>query len=297
MCGATSEQKTAQANEASLAASETSFYNSMTSDFAKIFSQNENILGSLTTAFEPILAAGPNQQGFSKPELTAMQTQASDLTTQGANNAQIAAAAKNATTGGSDIPSGAQEQINAMINQSAASAGATAQENITQANYATGRANFDQAATALDQGVAATEGASSGFAGATSGAGNAAATGDSTSMEGANAIQAANDAWMGPVFGMIGSIGGAALGKKCWIAAAVYDEDFETGPRVNAVRRWLVNDYEKTFVGKYVMAAYGIFGKFVAALVTKSPSLKKQLKKLFDIALSKSEEKYGPTHG
>lgn len=213
-CGSTAAQQSAQANEATLANSETSFYNSLQQDFSQVFGQNENIMQSLNSAFQPIISAGVNQQGFSPAELTAMQTQASDLTTTGAQNAQIAAAAKNATTGGSQIPSGAQQQIGAMINESAANENAQQQGQITQANYATGRQNFFNAEQGLVSGTEGLESAAAGFSGAASGAGNAANAGNQAALEGATAIEQANDAWYAPLMGAIGSIGASALAKK-----------------------------------------------------------------------------------
>lgn len=213
MCGATGAMKDAQAQQAQLAASQTKFYDMMASDFGTIFSQNQDILKGLRTAFEPIISAGPNQEGYSPAELTAMRTGSSDAVAQGAQNAQIAANAKFAGTGGSDLPSGAHEQISAMINSSAANEGAKERQQITTDDYATGRQNFFNAASALDAGINSAEGASSQFANSATGSGNAATNADQASFEGAEKIAEANRAWMGPVFGMIGSIGGAALGK------------------------------------------------------------------------------------
>lgn len=65
MCGASSAQTAAQQQEANLATSEGNFYNTMTQDFNQVFGENQNILQSITSAMSPIIAAGPNQQGFS----------------------------------------------------------------------------------------------------------------------------------------------------------------------------------------------------------------------------------------
>jgi hypothetical protein len=190
------------------------FTNLMAQDFATIFGQNQAILGSLKTALEPIISAGPNQTGFSAPEEAAMRTQASDAITQGTQNAQIAANAKEAAAGGGGafVPSGANQQIGEMVNTQGAIANANQQENITQANYATGRQNFNTAIGELVGGAEGLAGASSGFGGAVSGSENAATGAASSSMEGATQIQQANSSWMAPVMGAIGAIGGAALG-------------------------------------------------------------------------------------
>ena len=79
----------------------------------------------------------------------------------------------------------------------------------------------------------------------------------------------------------------------CWIAAVVFGEDFYFGPRVNLVRRWLVNDYEKSGpVARLVMGLYRKYGKRVAKVVEKSSILKRGFRRLFDKALAKAEAKY-----
>lgn len=213
MCGASAEQKEAQAREAELAASQKKVYDMMAEHYGTIFGQNQEILKSLRAAFEPIIAKGPNQEGFSKEELTAMRTGASDATSGYAQQAQIAANARSAAAGGSDLPSGSREQISAMINESAGNELSREENEITQKNYATGRDNFFNANQALQGGVGNLTNASSGFANSVSGSGSTATTGAQASMEGATEIQQANSAWMGPVFGAIGSLGAAALGK------------------------------------------------------------------------------------
>jgi len=80
----------------------------------------------------------------------------------------------------------------------------------------------------------------------------------------------------------------------CWIAAAVFGENFFTGPRVNKVRTWLVSDFEPSGPGaRFVMHLYRIYGKRVAKVVEKNSILKVGFRKLFDKALAKAEAKYG----
>lgn len=80
----------------------------------------------------------------------------------------------------------------------------------------------------------------------------------------------------------------------CWIAAAVFDESFEDGPRVGLVRRWLVNDWEKSGpLAKLVMGLYRKYGERVAEHVKTSPILKRVFRGLFDRVLAKAEAKYG----
>ena len=79
-----------------------------------------------------------------------------------------------------------------------------------------------------------------------------------------------------------------AFVAPCWIAAVVFNEDFVYGERVNLVRNWLVNTYEKSFVGGIVMALYRRYGKQVAQACQKSSLLKRGFRKLFDLALAKA---------
>jgi hypothetical protein len=75
----------------------------------------------------------------------------------------------------------------------------------------------------------------------------------------------------------------------CWIAAAVYDESFYTGPKVNAVRTWLLGWEQRSFVGKLVVGAYRMHGEAVAEVVKKSSLLKRGFKALFDVVLKKAQ--------
>lgn len=200
MCGASQDQKDAQAAEAALTR--------QTMEQSKtIFAQNQSILKSISDAFTPIVAAGVNQEGYSPAELAAMRTMAADTTAQGAQQAQVAAGARAAATGGEAvIPSGAQQQINAMINSSAANENARLQTGITSDDYATGRQNFFAAEGALAGAPVGLEGAAT----------NAAAEGVNaadTYMKGATTVKQANSGWVSSLTGLIGGLGGAALGN------------------------------------------------------------------------------------
>jgi hypothetical protein len=82
--------------------------------------------------------------------------------------------------------------------------------------------------------------------------------------------------------------------NPCWIASAVFDENFFTGPRVNKVRTWLLNDFEPSGVGaKFVMHLYRKYGESVAEVVKRSSILKSGFRRVFDKALAKAEAKYG----
>lgn len=195
-CGASALQN-------QLASEQTQFYSTLTNAFNETFPEQQQILSALTSEFQPILEAGPNQEGFSPAEESAMRTEATDLTARGANQADVALNAKEAENGGGAfIPSGANTELEAGLLSSAANENSTLQSNITQANYATGRENFLTAAQEL--GGTAAEENPLGFAGAATGAGSAANT---TEQD----IAQENSAWMGPVFGLLGGLGSSVI--------------------------------------------------------------------------------------
>lgn len=76
----------------------------------------------------------------------------------------------------------------------------------------------------------------------------------------------------------------------CWIAAVVFDEDFVSGPRVNAVRRFLVNWESRSGLGKIVVGLYRLHGEAVAEITKKSSLLKKAFTRVFKYALRKAEQ-------
>jgi hypothetical protein len=87
--------------------------------------------------------------------------------------------------------------------------------------------------------------------------------------------------------------GYGCLPTICWIAAVVFEENLVTGPRVNKVRTWLVNEFEPSGPGaRYVMRMYRKHGERVAKVVEKNTILKHGFRKLFDKALAKAEAQY-----
>lgn len=195
-CGASPEQK-------QLAQEQADFYKELKANYSKVWGQQQSILAALTKEFQPILEAGPNQKGFSSEEEAALRTQASDTTANAAQQADVALGGKMNSMGDASIPSGAKLQLESGLLNSAAQENAGLQNKITGENYAVGRENFLNAATALDTSAGML--GPSGAAGSATGAGSAA----NTSFKD---IAAENSAWMGPVFGMIAGIGAAAAG-------------------------------------------------------------------------------------
>jgi hypothetical protein len=203
MCGASSAQ-------VGLQNAQISFYNEMTADYQQTYSQNQQILKSLTASFSPILAAGPNQEGFSSAELQSLESSATTGVGQNYAAAQKALAIQQGAQGGGNsfVPSGANSEMRGQLAQSAAQQESSEQLGIQQADYQTGQQNYWQAAGAL--GGVANAYNPTGYSGAATGAGGAASTT-------ANEVEQANNSWMQLAAGALGAtgsaLGGGSLGK------------------------------------------------------------------------------------
>lgn len=77
----------------------------------------------------------------------------------------------------------------------------------------------------------------------------------------------------------------------CWLAALAFGEDFYSGPKVNAVRNWMVNVFEPTnFATKLIMGMYRKHGRSLARVAQKSDMAKSIVKALFNRMLAKAEK-------
>jgi hypothetical protein len=287
LCKATQQEKTLQSEEAD-------FYKQLTGDYAKQFANQSAILSSLNATFQPILAAGPGQFGFTPQETTSLRTGASDTIAQTSQSAQAALDQTLAARGGGNvfIPSGAANEMTAQILTSQAAEESSAQNQITQAGYAQGNANFNTAASIL--GNTAAQYNPIGYAGASTSANQAA-------FNEAQVIQQQDQAWEGQLGGILGGVAGAFLGgpagaaigsqlgggnsnqnpgnayggsmSLCWIAAAVFNEDLVTGPRVNKVRDYLLRIEPSNFLTRTLVGLYRTYGKQIALFISKSKIL------------------------
>ena len=194
---------TSQENQ--LESQEAAFYSTLTADYNTQFANQSAILKSLTSAFEPILQAGPGQFGFTPQETTSLRTGATDTIANSYLNAQTALNQQIASRGGGNmyLPSGAADQLQAGLQTSAASQQAATQNQITQAGYAQGLSNFDTAASAL--GGVSSQYNPTGYAGQATSANQAA-------FNEADIIQQQNTAWEGQLGGIIGGVAGSFLG-------------------------------------------------------------------------------------
>jgi len=149
MCGPTSAQQNLQG-------SEQQFMQELQQNYATNFRDQQQVLNHLNSVLSPIVQAGPNQTGFSPSERAAFNTQA--INTTGAASAMAQRRIANETAGrGEGGNLGEAGNVAALkANAASAAAGQLSSEElgITEADYATGRSNFN-AAVGAEGGVGA----------------------------------------------------------------------------------------------------------------------------------------------
>lgn len=147
MCGPSS-------SETSLQQMSQSFSSLLQGNYSTLFGNQLDVLNNINKSLSPILAAGPSQQGFSSQELAALNTQAINSAGAASRNAQQAVGnftAGRGGGGGTGILSGVDAQLKSAVASSSENQLATAQNNITQANYNQGNANYWRAEGGMDQ--------------------------------------------------------------------------------------------------------------------------------------------------
>lgn len=196
LCGASSAQN--QAQQAQAAA-----YTQMTQQAQQVFGASSQVFQQLQATFAPTVAAGPNQQGFSQAEQSALNSQAITEGGIAARNAKQATGEAVAAQGGGNnaaLQSGVDTGIEAQVNESAAENTANNLNTIQLNNYATGRQNYNNA-------VAGLAGSTNAFNPAST-AGNAATRAGEASANTANQIASQNNSWIQAVTGAVGGIAG-----------------------------------------------------------------------------------------
>lgn len=174
--GVVSYCKGASSQQEQLANSQQNFYNTMTQDYNTQFGDQGAILSSLKNTLSPIVAAGPNQFGYSAAETNSLNSSALQNTGQQYANASQALKANQAATGGGNVPlpSGVQSQQQAGLASSAANQASNQLLGIQQSGYQQGYNTFENAVGQL--GGVASQYNPTGFAGSANSAGSAAGT-------------------------------------------------------------------------------------------------------------------------
>jgi hypothetical protein len=213
-------------------------YAALNNAWATAFSGQQAILGSLRNAAQGIVAAGPNQYGFSPTEQAALETQAigQTATTFAANQQALNEALAARGGGNAFLPSGAAAQLQGQGYQAAAGQESQLMTGITEAGYAQGRQNWQTALGVLGQ-TAALEAPSSMAAQASAAGKEAFAAQTQIAAE-----QAAASPW-GAIGGALGGIAGAVLGGPAGaqlgaqfgqaVGGAASGSSWATGPGAN----------------------------------------------------------------
>lgn len=144
--GPSREMKAAASQEQTLA-------NLLMSNYQGLYGEQQDLFGKLKAAYSPIVAAGPDQQGFSSPVLASLNTQilnSGSAANRAARQASANFAAGQGGGGTSGLQSGIQKQIQASIASNSANQVANAQTNLSLKNFELGRDNFFRSAGGLD---------------------------------------------------------------------------------------------------------------------------------------------------
>lgn len=168
--------KGASAAQDALATSQTNFTNTAMADYNTQFAGQSSILSTLKNSLSPIVAAGPNQYGFSGAQTAGLNAQAIQGTGQQYANASKALGAQQAAQGGGNsyLPTGAQGAQQAGLASANAAQASNELLGIQQAGYNQGNAQYNAAIGQL--GSVASQYNPIGYSGAATSAGNAAAS-------------------------------------------------------------------------------------------------------------------------
>jgi hypothetical protein len=223
MCGPSAAQTTIQQDQINL-------LQNISNQNSTVFGESQGILNNLNKTFAPILAAGPNQPGFSQPELTSMNTQATEGTAGNYATAQKNLQENQDAEGGGNnfLPSGVNQTQRANLASAGAAEQSQQQQQIVQANYATGRQNFNNAAGVLGQTASTLN--PTGTANAAVGAGSAAAsTADTIQQQSTSAWTSVLGALGGVASAAVGGMGRGGGGSTGSVASGSPDQDDVTG--------------------------------------------------------------------
>jgi hypothetical protein len=194
-CGSTAQQVQDEKTQQTL-------MNTLADQAKQEFGSSSSVFQDLYNTFAPTVAAGVNQQGFSTPERTALDSGAITNIGQAYRNASTAVKESNAAVGGGNIalPSGAEIGSNTSIAEQAAAQTAGALNQIDETNYEVGRQNYDKA-------VAGLESAPSVFGTSNQGGSVGVSAGEAASTT-ANQIAQADNSWESAVIGGLAGVAG-----------------------------------------------------------------------------------------
>lgn len=242
--------------------------------FGKQFANQTQTLNYLKGKLQPMI---DKPTGYSPEDLAAMRTGATDNLSSEYQNARKTLQNTQAIRSG-DLPSGVNSQLTAGLLSSEASDKAGAQSEITQKDADLKESNYWGAINALNGN--AVEQNPLGYAGAyNSGSGNVASLSKAVT-------DSQNSGLLGSLVGAGAGVGSSLITKYCYVAAAVFHEDFFTGEKTNIVRDWLYNDWSKNWFARPILWLYSKVGRRVAQI----PTLVRLATPLFNAALRRAQE-------
>lgn len=201
-CGATAAQNQALGQQ-------TAFAQTMQQQASSVFGNSSQVFKDLVNTFSPTVAAGPSQEGFSAAEKSSLQSAAITNTGQAYRNAAQAVGQAQAAQGGGntpDVTGGAKVGTDLGLATSAAAQTSGELNQINQADYQTGRENYDFAAKELS-------GSTGAFNPAT-GMSGAADNALSNESKTANDIATMDNSWVQSVTGALGGVAASAAKWK-----------------------------------------------------------------------------------
>jgi hypothetical protein len=286
--GQTNSAQAAQADAASMAASQASAALSTTQNAEQQQSYNYLFGDPSTPGSTGTLTQfmNPNALNVTTPTgaFGAQYNQATDTLAQNYANQRGSLAQQFANQGftGSGAPSGFQAEQENQLGQAQANAQGNLFASTVGQEYQTNLNNFWNA-----NNIAAGQSA------------NLAGTADSASAQSgstANGVyQTAGAATPGALNSAIGAVGtvgsgiaqGAGTKKACWIAEAIFGVDAH---ETHLLRYWLNNVWaERSLLGRAVMGIYGLVGQRVAAWVRRYRWVRNGLTPLFRRALKRAQ--------
>lgn len=195
MCGG------APSGQVQLAAAQSAAYTQETAEQNQLFTQDEALNNEIQSIYGPIFAKGPNQLGFSTGESNELYSSAATGVGESFQAANQALKENLGATGGGTVqlPSGVLTRAEQGLTTAGAAQLSGEQNQILQANYQQGNANFNAATNAL-------MGVGSVFNSAIA-EGGVANQGGAAAGSTYNAIAQENEA---PFAAVLGALGGAA---------------------------------------------------------------------------------------
>ena len=221
MCGPSGGEQAAANAMKQTSQEQNQAYQQARSQAQSIFGSSSQVFNQLTSAFSPILAAGPGQSGYTAGELQNLNSQAVTSTGQAYRNAAQAAEERGAAAGGGNtlLPSGATAAVQGNIAAQGASQTANELSQIQTNNANIGRQNWLSAAGVLSGAPNVFSPATSAL-GTSTGVGQAAQSGNQQVFGNQQELAKENNWWQPLVGQALGGVLDVATGGLSGLATS-----------------------------------------------------------------------------